>query len=169
MAEGIVVIVVMFVFLGMNMWAYKAFGGKLDQAHSTRRDALYHASHNCDEQSPDPDTYTDPSLKNGNSVGASGESVGVGGDPRVSSAVSASAAGGQSPGASRSGGMTTAERRGQINGNAVVWTTSGIGKTSMTTPLRTQSFVWCNQKRHDGFVGTFTGAFSAAKGIVDLF
>ena len=52
---------------------------------------------------------------------------------------------------------------------AIVWTNSGIGKNTMTTPLHTKSFVWCNQERHDGFTGTFTGAWGAAKGIVDLF
>jgi hypothetical protein len=168
--EGIVVIVVMFLFLGMNLWAYKAYGGKIDQASATRRDALYHASHNCEEQSPDPDTYTDPSLRNGGSVGASGENVGVsGGDGRVDTALGNASSQGQTPTSQRSGGMATAEKSGSVSGSATVWNDSGIGKTSFTTPMRTKSFVWCNQKRHDGFTGLFTGAFSAAKGIVDLF
>lgn len=170
MVEGIVVMVVMLAFLGMNMWAYKAYGGKLDQAGATRRDALHHASHNCDEQSPEFDTYADPSLRSSGTTGASGETVGVsGGDPSVDQGLARSQGAGQSPGAARSGGMTTADRRGQISGAAIVWTNGGIGKNTMTTPLHTKSFVWCNQKRHDGFTGTFTGAFSAAKGIVDLF
>lgn len=165
MVEGIVVIVVMFVFFGMNMWAYKAYGGKLDQANSTRRDALYHASHNCQEQyGGDTDTYADPSLRTGGSTGPGGDSVpAVGGDPRVSAA-----AGQAGTPSIRSGGITTSDRSGQVNGSAVVWT-GGIGRTSMTTPVRTQSSVWCNQERHDGFLGTFTGAWGAAKGIADLF
>ena len=170
MVEGIVVMVVMLAFLGMNMWAYKAYGGKLDQAGATRRDALHHASHNCSEQSPDPDTYADPSLRRPGSVGADGSSASVsGGDPAVDQALGRSQGAGQSPGSTRSGGITTADRRGSISGAAIVWTNAGIGKNTMTTPLHTKSFVWCNQERHDGFTGTFTGAFSVAKGIVDLF
>ena len=168
MVEGIVVVVVMFVFFGMNMWAYKAYGGKIDQANSTRRDALYHASHNCSEQfGNDTDSYTDPSLKTGGGANASGETVGVGGDPKVAQAASQSQANGAAP-ATRSGGITTADKSGSVSGAAAVWDPN-IRKESMTTPLHTKSFVWCNQERHDGFVGTFTGAWGAAKGIVDLF
>lgn len=168
MVEGVVVTVVMFVFFGMNMWAYKAYGGKIDQANSTRRDALYYASHNCAQQfSGDTDSYTDPSLRVAANAGASGEAINVGGDPQVTQAVNA----GQGNGAvapSRSGGMTTVDRQGSVNGGAVLWDPS-IRRSSFTTPLHTKSFSWCNQERHDGFTGTFTGAWGAVKGIADLF
>jgi hypothetical protein len=168
MVEGIVVVVVMFVFFGMNMWAYKAYGGKIDQASSTRRDALYHASHNCSEQfSGDTDSYTDPSLKTGGSTGASGETVDVGGDPRVAQAAGQSQGAGQAP-STRSGGITTADKSGSVDGKAAVWDPN-IHTNTFSTGLHTKSFVWCNQERHDGFLGTFTGAWGAAKGIVDLF
>lgn len=168
MVEGVVVVVVMFVFFGMNIWAYKAYGGKIDQANSTRRDALYHASHNCSEQfGGDNDSYTDPSLRTGGSTGASGETVGVGGDPQVSQALSQTQGSGGAP-ATRSGGITTADKQGSIAGSAAVWDPT-IKKNAWTTPLHTKSFVWCNQERHDGFLGTFTGAWGAAKGIADLF
>jgi hypothetical protein len=55
----------MLCFLGMNIYAQHAYGGKVDQMNSTRRDALFWASHNCDEKNEtgDGDTYTDPELK----------------------------------------------------------------------------------------------------------
>lgn len=168
MVEGIVVIVVMFLFLGMNMWAYKAYGGKIDQANSTRRDALYYASHNCQEQfGNDTDSYTDPSLRSGSSTGANGEQINTNTDGQVSQAQSQSQGSGNAP-PLRSGGMITTDKSGSVGGAAAVWDPN-IRKESWTTPLHTKSFAWCNQERHDGFLGTFTGAWGAAKGIADLF
>lgn len=167
MLEGIVVIVVMFLFLGMNMWAYKAYGGKIDQANSTRRDALYYASHNCAEQfGADNDTYSDPSLKTG-STGADGEQVNVNTDGQVGSALGKSESDGNAP-PLRSGGMITTDKSGTVAGAAVVWAPN-IRKENWNTAVHTKSFGWCNQERHDGFTGTFTGAWDAAKGIKDLF
>lgn len=167
MVEGIVVIVVMFLFLGMNMWAYKAYGGKIDQANSTRRDALYYASHNCSETyGADNDTYSDPSLKNG-TTGANGEQVNVNTDGQVAQGLSQSEGSGNAP-PLRSGGMITTDKSGQVAGAAAVWDPN-IRKESWNTSVHTKSFAWCNQERHDGFLGTFTGAWGAAKGIADLF
>jgi hypothetical protein len=64
MIEAIVVMGTLLVFFGMTKWAFRAYGGKIDQAASTRRDALYYASHSCDkENGDDPDTYADPALR----------------------------------------------------------------------------------------------------------
>ena len=76
MVEAIVVMTTMLVFLGMNVYAQHAYGGKIDQANSTRRDALYWASHNCDEKNEaDPDTYTDSALKGNKSYSGGGSSL----------------------------------------------------------------------------------------------
>lgn len=71
MVEGIVVMTTMLVFLGMNVYAENVYGGKLDQASSTRRDVLYYASHGCEETNgTDIDTYTQDSLRgiSGNAI-----------------------------------------------------------------------------------------------------
>jgi hypothetical protein len=63
MVEGIVVMGAMLVFFGMNLWAYKVYGGKIDSMNSTRRDALYFASQTCEKRNnSDPDSYTDSAL-----------------------------------------------------------------------------------------------------------
>ena len=72
MVEAIVVMCVMLVFLGMNTWAYRAYGGKIDQMSSTRRDALYYASHSCEKRLDiDPDDYTVPALRGNDASGGS--------------------------------------------------------------------------------------------------
>jgi hypothetical protein len=47
MVEALVVMGVMHVFLGMNIRAFKAYRGKIDQMSGARRDALFFASHSC--------------------------------------------------------------------------------------------------------------------------
>jgi hypothetical protein len=70
MVEGIVVMGTMLVFFGMNLWAYKAYGGKIDMMSSTRRDALYFASQTCEKSNnSDPDSYTDSQLRGNASSG----------------------------------------------------------------------------------------------------
>ena len=72
MIEGIVVMCVMLVFLGMNVWAFQAYGGTIDQMSSTRRDALFYASHSCERSlGEDPDKYTVPQLRGNNASGGS--------------------------------------------------------------------------------------------------
>jgi hypothetical protein len=72
MVEAIVVMGVMLVFLGMNVWAFQAYGGKIDQMSSTRRDALFYASHSCERAlAEDPDDYTVPQLRGNNASGGS--------------------------------------------------------------------------------------------------
>jgi hypothetical protein len=72
MVEAIVIMGTMLVFLGMNTWAFKAYGGKIDQMSSTRRDALYYASHNCEKKlGEDPDDYTVADLRGNNASGGS--------------------------------------------------------------------------------------------------
>jgi hypothetical protein len=72
MVEAIVIMGTMLVFLGMNTWAFKAYGGKIDQMNSTRRDALYWASHSCEKGlGNDPDKYTVADLRGNNASGGS--------------------------------------------------------------------------------------------------
>jgi hypothetical protein len=72
MVEAIVIMCTMLVFFGMNLWAFRVYGGKLDQMSSTRRDALYYASHNCEKKlGTDPDDYTVPQLRGNDASGGS--------------------------------------------------------------------------------------------------
>jgi hypothetical protein len=72
MVEAIVVMGVMLVFLGMNVWANKAYGGKIDQMNSTRRDALFYASHSCERKlGADGDSYTVEMLRGNDASGGS--------------------------------------------------------------------------------------------------
>jgi hypothetical protein len=72
MVEAIVIMGVMLVFLGMNTWAFKAYGGKIDQMNSVRRDALYYASHSCEKKlNEDNDKYTVDALRGNNASGGS--------------------------------------------------------------------------------------------------
>jgi hypothetical protein len=49
MAEGIIVISTLLVFLGLIMWMRQAYGMKLDLQQRTRSDVLYFASHACEQ------------------------------------------------------------------------------------------------------------------------
>ena len=72
MVEAIVIMCTMLVFLGMNTWAFKAYGGKIDQMSSTRRDALFYASHDCEKKlGEDKDDYTVPQLRGNDASGGS--------------------------------------------------------------------------------------------------
>lgn len=72
MVEAIVVMCTMLVFLGMIIWSFQAYGGKIDQMSSTRRDALYYASHSCERRlSEDGDSYTVEILRGNNASGGS--------------------------------------------------------------------------------------------------
>lgn len=140
MVEAIVVMTTMLVFLGMNLWAVKAYGGKLDQASSTRRDAMFYATHSCEAGTPsDPDTYTDPALAGVRSGGAAAEGGGFG--QRLKDAIAGAVGFGTSQ---VEKGDTT------VSGSAIVNTTPQAGinlaRVGLQATLKTSSMVGCNEK-----------------------
>lgn len=135
MVEGIVIMTTMLVFLGTNVWAAKAYGGKLDQASETRRDVLYYASHSCDAQIP------------GSAVTPSGQAI----DPTGQNSVLDSQASKQ-PGAAqavnRSWNTASTFKETTVSGYAVI-TTPRTGRDPLSASLRTGSWATCNEKRYD--------------------
>jgi hypothetical protein len=164
MIEAIVIMCTMLTFLGMNLFAVKAYGGKLDQSTAARRDAMYYATHNCKENNgSDPDTYTDPLLKSAGGAQGNG-SFGTIKYLVTKIAGSAKAGGGgmEEPGASSvTKGETT------VVGEAVVWQS----KRFMTSKLRTSSAALCNEKPYYGGILSTLGsmAWDFIKSIKDLF
>jgi hypothetical protein len=136
MVEAIVVMGVMLVFLGMNVWAFQAYGGKIDQMSSTRRDALFYASHSCERRlGEDPDDYTVPQLRGNNASGGSSLSL-----MGIIDAI-------------RGQGFDFfGTARSQKGPTAVLGTATtrvgaaGATRTPLRTELRTASAVGCNEK-----------------------
>lgn len=137
MVEAIVVMCMMLVFFGMNTWAYRAYGGKIDQMHSTRRDALFYASHSCDKKLDfDIDDYTVPELRGNNASGGRQSSL---------SEIFAMLKGDQP--------FEFFETARSQKGTVVVAGTAlskvgaaGVEKTPLKANLRTASAVACNEK-----------------------
>jgi hypothetical protein len=137
MVEAIVIMGTMLVFLGMNTWAFKAYGGKIDQMSSTRRDSLYYASHSCEKKNgQDPDDYTTAELRGNNASG--GSSMTLMGIVDVIRG--------------RSGFDFFGTARSQKGPTAVAGTALtkvgalGVDKTPLTANLKTASAVGCNEK-----------------------
>lgn len=162
MIEGVVVMVTMFVFLGMNLWVARTYGGKLDQANSTRRDVLYFASHACKGQSGDPDTYAVPGLK-GNAGPAISSSEGLG---SAEGADKIDQVGGQvGAGVERSWNSVSGGKSGNVRGDAATWMT----KTPLAANLTTNSYATCNEKRYDGVASLFSFGFDFLKSAAGVF
>lgn len=158
MVEGIVVMTTMLVFLGMNVWAENVYGGKLDQANSTRRDVLYYASHACESQNgADPDTYTQPQLRGIAGPARAAEATGVPPpDPDLDTR-----AGGLNDTAVGGGGLNGAVERSwnsasggkggtAITGSVLVGRNSIlVSRTPLVATVTTNSYVTCNEKSYD--------------------
>lgn len=158
MVEAIVIMLTMLTFLGMNLFAVKAYGGKLDQSTAVRRDVMYYATHNCAvNNNSDPDTYTDPSLR------SSGGATGNGGFIQDIAALVQTIAGR----GSLESGTATGTKGGTVTGDAVVWTS----KRFMTSTMRTSSSVVCNEKPYYGGLLSTIGnlAWDFVKGLKNLF
>jgi len=139
MVEAIVVMCTMLVFLGMNLFAVKAYGGKLDQATAVRRDVMYYATHNCKTNNgDDPDTYTDPGLR------GAGGAAGQGGFVQDLKALFQTIAG---QGSLTAGTATGTKGETLVTGSAVLhWQ----AKALLTSRLRSSSAVVCNEKPYYG-------------------
>jgi len=158
MVEGIVVMTTMLVFLGMNIWAENVYGGKLDQASSTRRDVLYYASHGCDgTNSTDVDTYTQASLKGISGKAISTEQLNVpppdaARDRAAGQFNNTRAGGGGLSGAVSRDWNTASGGKGPqtVTGAALVGEDSIlVKKKQLAVDLGTNSWSACNEKKYD--------------------
>jgi hypothetical protein len=159
MVEAIVIMLTMLTFLGMNLFAVKAYGGKLDQSTAIRRDVMYYATHNCAQNNgADPDTYTAPQLR------GAGGATGTGGFVQDVAALITTIAGG---GSLQNGTATGTRGSTTVSGEAVVWTS----KTMMTSTMRSSSSVACNEKPYYGTLLSTLGslAWDFVKGLKNLF
>lgn len=157
MVEGIVVMTTMLMFLGLNLWAEKVYGGKLDQASSTRRDVLYYASHGCEEtNSVDVDNYTTDTLKGISGSAINADSLNV--PPpdtardRVGGNFNNSPAGQGISGAVSRDWNTASGGKGpqNVNGSAVIGEGSiFVKKRALSVDLGTNSWAACNEKKYD--------------------
>ena len=137
MVEAIVIMCTMLVFLGMNTWAYRAYGGKIDQMNSTRRDALYYASHNCEKKlGDDPDDYTVADLRGTDASGGSTmDLLGIIDVIRGRKELDFFGTGRSDKGPIA------------VTGTAVTKAgAAGVVKTPLSANLRTKSAVGCNEK-----------------------
>lgn len=162
MVEAIVIAVTMFTFLGMNLFAVKAYGGKLDQATQVRRDIMYRATHNCGETTTsDPDTYEDPGLS------GYATTSGEGGFVQDLKALFQSFA----TGGSLEAGVARGNRDGSVIGSAVIWPSTGISKRALTASMASKGAVVCNEKPYYGGLLSTMGSliWDFMKGIWSLF
>lgn len=146
MAEGIIVITTMLVFLGTTVFASRAYGGKVDQMTETRKDALFYASHHCDKQAPQSQG-TSPVAGTANGAGS--------GNTGDLDAVSGRLQGGlpQTSATSRDWNMSQSSRSGtaQALASQNMTPTQGItlGRVLLTANIATTSYVGCNEQRYD--------------------
>jgi len=166
MVEAIVVMTTMLCFLGMNIYAQHAYGGKVDQMSSVRRDALFWASHNCDEKNGDDgDTYTDPELKKNEqySGGAS--------DFNLKNAITGIFGGGSGGGSGNFDFFATAHVKKTpttIYGQAIMApNVTGAHKEQLKATIGTPSSVGCNEKAYYNFwTQIFEYGWDFMKGLV---
>lgn len=145
MAEGIIVIATMLVFLGTTVFASRAYGGKVDQMTETRKDALFYASHHCDKQAP----------QSQNTGGVPGTANGAGnGNTGDLDAVSGRLQGGlpQTSATSRDWNMSQSSRSGTQTAQASINTSPtglNLQRILLTSNISTTSYVGCNEQRYD--------------------
>jgi hypothetical protein len=144
MLEAIIVITVLLVFLGVILWGARAYAAKLDQSANTRSDILYYASHSCEQAPPQEDSATPPGFE----LGDHDTPVATGGEDTTAAtnlAAALPASGG--PGAlTRDWNMASTMREQTVEGSAIV----NLEKTALTTHVKTQSWVACNEKNYGG-------------------
>lgn len=136
MLEGIVVITTMLVFLGMIVFAGKAYGAKIDQAAQVRSDVLYYASHGCGEL---------PENASATSTGGD-EGAAVTPDAETSEATSRAAkiGGNETSALERKWNMATSSAERTVDGEAIV----DLKKVAISTRVKTDSWVACNEKTY---------------------
>lgn len=163
MVEAIVVMGTMLVFLGMNMWAYKAYGGKIDQMNSTRRDALYFASHTCESaNNSDPDSYTDSQLSGVRSSGGQSSLSFIN--------LIKSFSGGGAPNFDIFGTARSEKEPKDIQRTAMTKVgADGVTHTGLTARIGSKSAVGCNEKNYgDGVFALLKMGLDAIKSIIGI-
>lgn len=147
MAEGIIVITTMLVFLGTTVFASRAYGGKVDQMTDTRKDALFYASHHCDKEAPASQGTTPVAGTANGAGGNTGDIDAVGGRLQNGSGLATSSATSRDWNMSQSSRSGTAEALASQN----MTPTQGItlGRVLLTANIATTSYVGCNEARYD--------------------
>jgi hypothetical protein len=155
MLEGVIAMSSMVVFLGLISFTRGAYGEKLDQMSSTRRDALYFASNGCEGGAP-PNTQTA-------SDGTSPLTAGTEEADNVASKLRSSEQGG----VDRSWNMARTTRSSQVGGNASVDRGGGrinLQRTPLTSDIETTSELACNERVYDNqWTALFSFAIDFAK------
>ena len=149
MVEGIVVITMMLVVLGMVLFAYAAWGGKIDQAHQTRSSVLYYASHGCTgEQMPEDDAKlpngTLPATVPADEPGASPADVTT---PQVDDDADDEAyahATREKPAIERNWNMAYSDAEMTVSASAIV----NLQKFPLEAKVKTRSVVGCNERNY---------------------
>lgn len=144
MPEAIVVMTVMLVFLGMIMWAYKAWGTKIDQSAQTRSDVLFYASHSCEVAPPAADPAQASTLGGESDVPSATGDVSPDTADALAGKLPADKAG--TAGLARSWNMASMTREQVVDGSAIV----NLKKVALTTNVKTESWVACNEKNYGG-------------------
>jgi hypothetical protein len=160
MVEAIVIMCAMLVFFGLNTWAYKAYGGKIDQMSSTRRDALYYASHSCEKKlKVDFDDYAVSELRGNNASGGSTMTL---------AGIIGTFAG---KGFDFYGTAKSEKGPVAVMGTALSRVGSnGVEKSALKTNLKTVSAVSCNEKPlGNGVMAILDMGWNFIKSLKDLF
>jgi hypothetical protein len=156
MVEGIVIITVMLVFIGMIMFAHDSYARKIDLQTSTRSTSLFFASHACDGGAPD-------------AVTSQGQSAEFGADTRGLEGTTSRLRNSERAGASRDWGIARSEQTAEVNGSAIV----DLRRTGLHRRVGAKSAVACNERSYDNrWTGLIPFAIEFARrggGVVDLF
>lgn len=143
MVEGIVVMTTMLVFLGLILFAGKAYGAKVDQSAKVRSDVLYYASHACEVMPDDADEVNPTST----AIGAADDAA-VTSDSDTSLATSRAATIDQDYdyALERTWNMASSSAERSVDGEAIV----DLRRMPVTTRVKTTSYVACNERSYDG-------------------
>jgi len=143
MVEGIVVMSVFVIFLGLIVWTRRAYGMKLDMQQRTRSDTLYFASHGCENT--------------GGGVGQAGAGGTVGVDNSAAAGAANRAPSADKAAVNQSWNRATGNLAGTASwqvaydANATGGGNSSISytKRAWTSNVKAESTVTCNEKKYD--------------------
>lgn len=162
MVEGIVVITSMLFVLGMVLWAYAAWGAKIDQAHQTRSSVLYYASHGCGDKTMSEEELAiaaggHPAMGGTDESGVAPKDVTASppdtSDPAFAEANAAATR--EQPALARHWNMATSVAETKVSGTAIV----NLQKFPLETTVKTSSTVACNEKNYGGNAEEEAGYF----------
>jgi len=142
MIEGIIVVSTMLIFMGLIIWTRQAYGMKLDMQQRTRSDVMYYASHGCENT--------------GGGVGRPGGGGTVPGNAGPAANAAGKTTLPDAAAVNRSWNSASATLRSTINSQATYDvnargqdnTSIQYGKLALTTNVKADSFVTCNEKQY---------------------